>query len=77
MPTIIETRISLPRDFRLADFLAFHQRDAQMLAEIVRENQLQKGIIWQNMPACITFTFAKKQVDIRLHIDSGRKKNRR
>ena len=74
MPTIIETSILLPRNFRLADFLAFHQRDAQMLAEIVRENQLQKGIIWQNMPACITFTFAKKQVDIGLHIDSGRKK---
>lgn len=74
MPTIIETSISLPRNFRLADFLAFHQRDAQMLAEIVKEQQLQKGIVWQGMPACITFTFAKKQVDIRLHIDSGRKK---
>lgn len=74
MPTIIETSISLPRNFRLADFLAFHQRDAQMLAEIVNEQQLQKGIVWQGMPACITFTFTKKQVDVRLHIDSGRKK---
>lgn len=74
MPTIIETNISLPRNFRLADFLAFHQRDAQMLAEIVNENHLQKGIVWQAMPACITFTFAKKQVEVRLHIDSGRKR---
>lgn len=74
MPTIIETCIALPRNFRLADFLAFHQRDAQMLAEIVNEQQLQKGIVWQGMPACITFIFTKKQVDIRLHIDSGRKR---
>jgi DNA-3-methyladenine glycosylase II len=74
MPTSIETCIPLPRNFRVADFLAFHQRDVQMLAEIVSENQLQKGVIWQSMPACIAFRFAKKQVDIKLHIDSGRKK---
>jgi DNA-3-methyladenine glycosylase II len=75
MPTNIETSIALPRNFRLADFLAFHQRDAQMLSEIVSERQLHKGIIWEGMPACITFTFAKKQVDIILHIDSRRKKH--
>jgi len=75
MPTNIETSIALPRNFRLADFFAFHQRDAQMLSEIVSERQLHKGIIWEGMPACITFTFAKKQVDIILHIDSGRKKH--
>jgi DNA-3-methyladenine glycosylase II len=73
MPTIIKTCIVLPHNFRLADFLAFHQRDVQMLAEIVGDKQLQKGIIWQNIPACITFTFTKKQVDITLDIDSGRK----
>lgn len=75
MPTIIETNISLPRNFRLADFLAFHQRDAQMLAETVTEKQLQKGIVWQAMPASLTFNFSnKKQADVKLHIDSGRKK---
>ncbi|MEN0036883.1 MAG: hypothetical protein AAGC78_07430 [Cellvibrio sp.] len=75
MPTIIETSISLPRNFRLADFLAFHQRDAQMLAEAVTEKQLQKGIVWQAMSASLTFNFSnKKQADVRLHIDSGRKK---
>lgn len=74
MPTIIETSITLPRNFRLADFLAFHQRDAQMLAEIVSERQLHKGIIWEGMPACITFDFAKKQADVILHIDSGQQK---
>lgn len=74
MPTLIETCIPLPRNFRVADFLAFHQRDVQMLAEVVSENQLQKGVVWQSMPSCITFVFAKKQVDVRLHIDSARKK---
>jgi len=74
MPSIIKTSIALPRNFRLADFLAFHQRDAQMLAEVVTDQQLQKGIVWQAMPACITFSFVKKQVDVQLHIDSGRKK---
>jgi DNA-3-methyladenine glycosylase II len=74
MPTIIKTCIALPHNFRRADFLAFHQRDTQRLAEIVSEKQLQKGIIWQSMPTCITFTFDKKQVDVTLDIDSGRKK---
>lgn len=74
MPTIIESNIALPHNFRLADFLAFHQRDAQMLAEVVSKQQLQKGIVWQAMPACITFRFVKKQVSVQLHIDSGRKK---
>ncbi|MGV8834593.1 DNA-3-methyladenine glycosylase 2 [Cellvibrio sp.] len=74
MPTIIETSIALPRNFRLTDFLLFHQRDAQMLAEVVNEQQLQKGIVWQAMPACITFRFVKKYVEVQLHIDSGRKK---
>ncbi|HSC68944.1 MAG TPA: hypothetical protein VLC79_14700 [Cellvibrio sp.] len=74
MPTIIETRIALPRNFRTADFLAFHQRDTQMLAEIVSGNQLQKGIVWQAMPACITFKFTKQHASISLQIDSGRKK---
>jgi DNA-3-methyladenine glycosylase II len=74
MPTIIETSISLPRNFRLTDFLAFHQRDAKMLAEIVNERQLKKGIVWQGMAACIAFNFGNKQVDLTLHIDSGRKK---
>jgi DNA-3-methyladenine glycosylase II len=74
MPTKIEASISLPSNFRISDFLAFHQRDAQMLAEITSENRLQKGIIWQNKPACITFTFAKKRVEVELQIDSGQKK---
>lgn len=74
MPTTIEISLSLPHNFRLSDFLAFHQRDAQMLAEIVIHKQLQKGIVWEDMPACITFRFAKKQVEVQLQIDSGRKK---
>lgn len=74
MSLVINTRINLPRNFRRADFLTFHQRDGQMLAEIVTGNQLQKGIVWQGMPACITFQFTQQQVNISLQLDSGRKK---
>lgn len=74
MPTIINTSISLPDNFRIADFLAFHQRDDQMIAEIVGENQLQKGMVWQDMPARLSFTFVGNQVDIELNLDSGQKK---
>lgn len=74
MPTIINTSISLPDNFRIADFLAFHQRDDQMIAEIVGENQLQKGMVWQDMPAHLSFTFVGNQVDIELNLDSGQKK---
>ena len=45
-----------------------------MLAEIVSEKRLRKGMVWQAMPAYIDFTFTKNQVDVVLHIDSGRKK---
>lgn len=74
MPTIINTSISLPDNFRIADFLAFHQRDDQMIAEIVGENHLQKGMVWQDMPARLSFRFVGNQVDIELNLDSGPKK---
>ncbi len=74
MPTIIDINIALPDNFRITDFLAFHQRDNQMVAEFVDKNQLKKGMVWQDMPACITFTFAKNQVKVALYLDAGRRK---
>lgn len=70
----VETRIDLPKDFRLHDFLKFHQRDAQMLAEVVNEKSLQKGFFWQTMPSCLQLDFTKTSVNICLNIDQGRKK---
>lgn len=71
----VSLQIKLPADFRRADFLHFHQRDTQMLAERWDDSCLQKGIICNAMPACLRFYFStKKSVRITCDIDSGRKK---
>jgi DNA-3-methyladenine glycosylase II len=72
----LQTSIPLPGNFRLQDFLEFHQRDKQMLAEIVGERSLQKGLFWHEMPSVLRLDFVKSRVDIQLHIDQGRKKTR-
>ncbi|WP_331344595.1 hypothetical protein [Cellvibrio sp. UBA7661] len=67
--------LTLPADFRRTDFIDFHQRDNQMLAERWDESHVYKGIIWNNLPACLQFSFtSKQQVQINLDIDAGRKK---
>ena len=71
----ITLKINLPDNFRHQDFLSFHQRDAQMLAESWDEKNLFKGIMWDTMPACLQFNFSKgKQLQLSLEIDSGPKK---
>ncbi len=73
MKTVL--RITLPDNFRRADFLSFHQRDTQMLAERWDEKNLFKGIMWDSLPACLQFSFGTgKQLQVSLDIDSGRKK---
>ncbi len=68
-------KINLPDNFRRSDFLSFHQRDTQMLAERWDTKNLYKGIMWSNLPACLQFTFGTgKQLQVTLDIDSGRKK---
>lgn len=53
--------IDLPADFRLADFLAFHRRDSQAVAEEVGEHSLRKGLVWAGQPACLSLRFAGGQ----------------
>jgi DNA-3-methyladenine glycosylase II len=72
--SLLQTSIKLPGNFRLNDFLAFHQRDTQMLAEVVTKQRLQKGFFWQTMPSCLQLDFTKNRVNICLNIDQGRKK---
>lgn len=71
--------IPLPHNFCREDFLKFHQRDAQMLSERWDINSpkplLDKGIVWDAMPACLQFHFSSDDlVQINLNINSGRKK---
>lgn len=73
MPTTFA--ITLPDNFRRADFLAFHQRDRQMLSEQWSDNCFTKGIVWNQLPASLTFDFTDATTtQITLDVDSGRKK---
>ncbi|WP_039917789.1 DNA-3-methyladenine glycosylase family protein [Cellvibrio mixtus] len=74
MPITISTRFTLPGNYQRDNFFTFHQRDTQMLSEIVKDNQLIKGICWYDLPAQLTVTLKKQQLTAELHIDSGRKK---
>ena len=51
-------RLPLPVDFRAQDFLAFHARDREALAEQVGPASLRKGLLWRGQPACLQIDFA-------------------
>ena len=55
----LSLKIKLPHNYRQRDFLAFHQRDTQEVAERVSDNQLTKGIIWQTKPAILDIKFSQ------------------
>lgn len=59
--TVLTHNIALPRDYSLAEFLSFHQRDSQQLAERVTADTLEKGFIWQGRPAHLSIQFSPTQ----------------
>ena len=63
--------IDLPADFRQDDFLAFHRRDTQMFAERVTANALQKGLVREGAPACLSLAFDGAQVGASLHAQAA------
>lgn len=65
----LSLNIKLPRDYRPADFLAFHQRDQQMLSEYVQKQTLYKGIVWRGKAALLNIKFKKASADVELLID--------
>lgn len=67
--TYLELEMRLPADYRAADLLAFHARDAQALAERVTASGLDKGILWRGQPACLSLAFAGGQVCAVLQLD--------
>lgn len=69
MSEIHFSSIKLPRHYRSADFLAFHQRDSLMVAEQVRNNILTKGIVWQGNALQLKIEFQKNHADVELQID--------
>jgi hypothetical protein len=69
--TRLHCRIELPADYRLADFLAFHQRDPQEVAERVTADSLIKGLCWAKSAACLSIRFKDNAAEVWLDIDSG------
>ncbi len=68
----ISIYLSLPNDFRRDDFLAFHQRDSHNVAEDWENETLHKGIIWNTVPARLSFVFfAESQLRVVLDLDAG------
>lgn len=63
--------IALPHDYQVADFLSFHQRDSQQLAERVSANSLEKAFMWDNNPACLSIHFTPEQAHAQLKLDSN------
>lgn len=69
--TVLTHSIKLPDDYQLADFLTFHQRDNQQLAERVTHNTLEKGLIWQGQSACLNIRFSEHAAQAQLRLDSN------
>ncbi len=69
--TIFKHSIALPADYQVVEFLNFHQRDSQQLAERVSSNSLEKGFIWNNSPACLSIHFTAEQAQAQLHIEAS------
>lgn len=64
-----EVSIELPEDFRTDDFLAFHRRDDQAVAERVEPGRLSKGVLWRGWPACLVIELAEGRARAALAID--------
>jgi DNA-3-methyladenine glycosylase II len=61
--------IDLPENFRTDDFLAFHRRDSQEIAEKVSRRELRKGMIWRGHPACLTIRLDERLAEAELRVD--------
>ncbi|MEH6566027.1 MAG: 3-methyladenine DNA glycosylase 2 [Halopseudomonas sp.] len=70
--TQLNTRVSLPADFRVADLLRFYRRDKQQLAERVTAHSIDKGLLLQGAPACLHMYLGQPgSAVISLHCDAA------
>lgn len=67
--TLLQTTIKLPDNFRSADVMAIYLRDSQAIAERVFDQTIEKGLVWEGHPACLTIHFQKTQLKASLLID--------
>ncbi len=68
---LTQCRLDLPAGFRPADSLEFHGRDAQAVGERSTAERLDKGLVWQGRPACLSIVFRAHLAEIELAIDGG------
>lgn len=66
---LLACKLRLPAGFRTQEVLAFHRRDAAMLAERVAGNALQKGLSWAGCPGCLSIRFHPGRAAVALAID--------
>ncbi|CAI10203.1 DNA-3-methyladenine glycosylase family protein [Aromatoleum aromaticum] len=71
MTATVSCEVGLPADFRTDDVLAFHRRDPLAVAERVEGQTLQKGVVWEGRPACLTIRFDSAQASAELAIDGA------
>ncbi len=67
----LSSAVELPHNFRIDDFLAFHNRDPSALAERVEDRTLQKGLAWDGNPACLTIRFLSRRANADLFVDGS------
>jgi DNA-3-methyladenine glycosylase II len=65
----------LPINYDCEGILAFHRRDPQEVAERVAPRLLQKGLVWEGHPACLTIRFRTRTAVAALSIDGPSGKN--
>jgi DNA-3-methyladenine glycosylase II len=69
MKAVTRCRIELPGGFRRNDVLAFHRRDAQQISERIDGNVLNKAVMWNGVPACLTLRFGERVALAELAMD--------
>jgi DNA-3-methyladenine glycosylase II len=62
-------QIPLPTTFRPNDILIFHRRDVQEIAERVNDTTLNKGMVWNDAPACLIVHFHSDHAEATLQVD--------
>lgn len=65
----LDLTLELPADYRTHDLLNFHRRDVQGLAERVTDAGLDKGILWQGIPARLALRFVDGEAGVSLEVD--------
>lgn len=63
--------IDIPTNFRVTDILEFHRRDTQEIAELVDNTTIHKGIVWNDLPACLFIRFHPTHAEATLKLDGS------